>query len=95
MGKVAERMKQAADYGEDCFGMTVEYLQGLSYSGKYTDLEAAREGDLLLFTGKDGACLVLYGGNGRGYSVVGGKTAIVRIKDVLLEQKFLAGVTFG
>ena len=92
----AAEMKHAAESGVDCFGMTVAYLQGRSYCGKFADLDEAQEGDVLLFTGKDGACLVLYRGNGRGYSVApDGRPAMLRIRDLLIGQRFLAGVRFG
>jgi len=95
VGQKSVRMKEASDSGDDCFGMTIAYLQGQSYSGRYSDLSEAQEGDVLLFTGKDGACLVLYRGNGRGYSVCDGKPSILRIADLLVERIFLAGVRIG
>lgn len=86
---------KAAVAGKDCFDMAHRYLQGKEYRFHYSNLNAAKEGDVLIFTGKDGVCMVLYRGKDRGYTVANGRLAMVRIKDLLVDERFLAGVRLG
>ena len=88
--------KIAAEVGADCLEMSLLYLQDKSYCGRVASIDEAQAGDLLVFTGKDGISLVVYIGNGRGYSVgENGKAAVLRVRDLLLQREFLAGVKLG
>ena len=93
---IREEAKRAAQGGADCFDMSLIYLRDKSYCGRVVSLEEAEEGDLLVFTGKDGVSLVIAIGNGRGYSVAqDGRAAILRFADLLIDRQFLAGVRVG